>query len=112
MAGIKRKEAISSIQLGGNAKKRPRKEENSKKKLVEESHVKETATDSEPIVESDTTSQSGEDDGVSWPSDADQEGGDWGGMEEDDNISGVKVAAEPATRTIQPIATVASGTGT
>ena len=35
--------------------------------------TKETETDSEPIVDSDTTSQSGEDDGVSWPSDSDEE---------------------------------------
>ena len=34
---------------------------------------KEAETDSDPIIESDTTSQSGVDDGVSWPSDAEQE---------------------------------------
>ena len=36
----------------------------------------ETAFDSDPIVESDTTEQSGEDDGASWPSgDEDEEDG-------------------------------------
>ena len=33
----------------------------------------EAETDSDPIVESDTTEQSGEDDGVSWPSDDEEQ---------------------------------------
>lgn len=32
----------------------------------------ETETDSDPIVESDTTEHSGDDDGVSWPSDREE----------------------------------------
>ena len=35
----------------------------------------EAESDSDPIVESDTTEQSGEDDGVSWPSDGDEDPG-------------------------------------
>ena len=59
----------------------------------------ETATDSDPIVESDTTSQSGDDDGASWPSDEEhEEGEDWEGVEvaEDNDDGGVKIAAEAA----------------
>ena len=112
MAGIKRKEATVSAQQGGNAKKRPRKEETPTKNHIEESYAKETATDSEPIVESDTTSQSGEDDGVTWPSDADQEGEDWGGVKENDNSGGMKVIAESADGTTKPKATIGAGTGT
>ena len=34
--------------------------------------LRETETDSDPVVESDTTEHSGDDDGVSWPSDEDE----------------------------------------
>ena len=50
----------------------------------------EAETDSDPIIESDTTSQSGEGDGVSWPSDDEGGGGQkevesWEGVSEGDN---------------------------
>ena len=45
-----------------------------KKKVAAPSRAKlETATDSDPIVESDTTEHSGEDDGESWPSDNEEQ---------------------------------------
>lgn len=40
-----------------------------KSRTAEDFSQKEAETDSDPIVESDTTEQSGEDDGRSWPSD-------------------------------------------
>ena len=79
MAAPKRKENPSSHFQTSSTRKKPRKEENhaNSSKNV---HDLETATDSDPIVESDTTSQSGDDDGVSWPSDEDVEtGDDWEG---------------------------------
>ena len=75
MAAPKRKENPSPHLHTGSTRKKPRKEE----KLANGSknvHDLETATDSDPIVESDTTSQSGDDDGISWPSDEEAEAGD------------------------------------
>ena len=68
MAGLKRKEALETKSQPAVIQKKHKKEEKSHKlsKLVE---PPEAETDSDPIIESDTTSQSGEDDGVSWPSD-------------------------------------------
>ena len=79
MAGIKRKEApaLASRSKGGHKKS---KSETSSKKFAEKPNKArkqnldaEAETDSDPIVESDTTEHSGDDDGVSWPSD--DEGG-------------------------------------
>ena len=73
MADMKRKRAIGTKSQPGSIQKKHKKGEESHKssKPVE---PLEAGTDSDPIIESDTTSQSGEDDGVSWPSD--NEGGD------------------------------------
>lgn len=62
------------------------------------SKIAETETDSDPIVESDTTSQSGNDDGVSWPSEDDADGEDaWNGVEEqEDRDGGIRIAMEAA----------------
>ena len=88
MADMKRKRAFETRSQPGSIQKKHKKEEESHKssKLVE---PLEAETDSDPIIESETTSQSGEDDGVSWPSD--NEGGDgqkevelWEGVSEGD----------------------------
>ena len=65
MAGIKRKQASSSIANGHETGKKLKKESPPPSDL-------EAETDSDPIIESDTTEHSGDDDGVSWPSDEDQ----------------------------------------
>lgn len=96
MVAPKRKENPNSAPHTGSTLKRPRKEE----KLVnglKDAHDLETATDSDPIVESDTTSQSGDDDGVSWPSDEKVEADEDGeGVEiaNDKEDGGVKIAEE------------------
>ena len=88
MAGIKRKQAFETKPQPGIIQKKHKKEEESHK-LSKPLEPLEAETDSDPIEESDTASQSGEDDGVSWPS-AD-EGGDgqkevelWEGASEED----------------------------
>ena len=55
------------------------------------SKIAEVETDSDPIVESDTASQSGDDDGVSWPSDEEQKE-----ELEDNEDGGIKIAADAA----------------
>lgn len=69
---MKRKSAFETKPQSGRLQKKHKKEEESHKspKPVQ---LLEAETDSDPIIESDTTSQSGEDDGVSWPSE--NEGG-------------------------------------
>lgn len=72
MAGIKRKEAPAIRSNAGSTPKKPKtgvKAKEVKKTVKAPSRNLEAETDSDPIVESDTTDQSGEDDGVSWPSD-------------------------------------------
>ena len=72
MPGIKRKTAsLIGLQDDG-LRKRSKKEEQHEESSAKNAFIAETATDSEPIVESDTASQSGEDDGVSWPSNTDE----------------------------------------
>ena len=97
MAAPKRKENPSSHFHTGSTLKKPRKDENltNGSKII---HDLETATDSDPIVESDTTSQSGDDDGVSWPSDEEHEAGEaWEGIEDaDDKERGEDKIAETA----------------
>ena len=83
MVPPKRKENPNSKTHAGNVPKKPKKEE---------LRDLETATDSDPLVESDTTSQSGDHDGVSWPSDEELEAGE--DLENDDG--GVRIAAEAA----------------
>lgn len=66
------------------------------------SKIAETLTDSDPLVESDTTSESGADDGVSWPSDdepdeEEEAAGD--GIEDDgeDGDGGIRITSKSAT---------------
>lgn len=69
MAGIKRKDAPSAKSLGGKSSKKHKIEAPQSKISEAIVKIQETETDSDPIEESDTTEHSGEDDGVSWPSD-------------------------------------------
>ena len=81
MAGLKRKEPPSSKhQQASPTKKTKKRSTPIQKHLI--NFEKETETDSEPIVESDTNSESGEDDGVSWPED--DEPDEFEGIEEEE----------------------------
>lgn len=82
MAGIKRKVAPSGQPSGGKPSKK-HKIEVSRPRISEGSiKIQETETDSDPIVESDTTEHSGDDDGVSWPSDGGEDAPDFSPPEE------------------------------
>ena len=69
MAQLKRKAALVGERNG--AKKVKKEDAEGLKRGP--SKIAETQTDSDPIVESSTASESGEDDGVSWPSDEEEE---------------------------------------
>ena len=70
MAGLKRKNA--PVHVKGVSKKQKNGPE--KANLPKRIDIPlEVETDSDPIVESDTNSQSGDDDGASWPSDEEEE---------------------------------------
>ena len=60
------------MHINGASKKRKNEAEKAKPSKRMDVPL-EAETDSDPIVESDTTSQSGDDDGISWPSDGDEE---------------------------------------
>ena len=96
MAAPKRKENPNSKFHVGGTPKKPRTEEklaNGSKNVQD----LETATDSDPLVESDTTSQSGDDDGVSWPSDEETQAvEEWEsvGATDGNDDGGKKIAAE------------------
>lgn len=79
MAGAKRKEPPSSRHQQASPTKKTKKQSAPIHKLDFE---KETETDSEPLVESDTNSESGEDDGASWPEDDEPER--FAGIEEEE----------------------------
>ncbi len=73
MSGTKRKNVVTpGTQPKGSTKKQKTAPGSASKPQIR-AHDLETATDSDPIVESDTTEHSGDDDGASWPSD---EGGE------------------------------------
>jgi hypothetical protein len=75
MVGTKRKETPSSRNVTGAVSKKQKTVPPKPKKSKPPPPDLEAETDSDPIVESDTPEHSGEDDGVSWPSDDDDEGG-------------------------------------
>ena len=96
MAASKRKENPNLKLQAGSTPKKPKKEVKLAKRSKRVQDL-ETATDSDPLVESDTESQSGLDDGVSWPSDEEADEGEvWEGitMAEDNDDGGVKIAAK------------------
>ena len=118
MAGMKRKGAFETKSQPAGIQKKHKKEEESHK-LSKPVVPLEAETDSDPIIESDTTSQSGEDDGVSWPSD--NEGGDsqkedelWEGASEGDGgveVPGVDTEAVNVPQA-KPQSKSSDGTGT
>ena len=69
MAGIKRKDAPTVKPSTSNSHKKLKTTAKGPKKPKQPAPELETATDSDPIVESDTTEHSGDNDGESWPSD-------------------------------------------
>lgn len=69
MAGLKRKESPANKSSGGGVQKKVRTDNAQVKREKRPVSEGEAETDSDPIIESDTTEHSGEDDGVSWPSD-------------------------------------------
>ena len=73
MAAAKRKQTSESIETPESQPKRFKKERNHDSKPKKSRFMDEAETDSDPIVESDTGSESGEDDGVSWPSDGEED---------------------------------------
>lgn len=75
MVGVKRK-VLSSLASRNGSIKKQKQEQKAFPKTKTPARNLETETDSDPIVESDTTEHSGDDDGVSWPSD-DNAGDDW-----------------------------------
>ncbi|KAA6411191.1 MAG: ARM repeat-containing protein [Lasallia pustulata] len=69
MAGLKRKESPAVKHSGDRVPKKPRTGHAQIKREQRPVSEAEAETDSDPIIESDTTEHSGDDDGVSWPSD-------------------------------------------
>ena len=70
MSGTKRKQHPESTSQHGNTKRQKRTPEPLGTNRAPDPD-REAETDSDPIIESDTTEHSGDDDGVSWPSDSD-----------------------------------------
>ena len=70
MAGTKRKAISSDTANHSSNSKRVKQEDRVLPLRIKD---QETATDSDPIVESDTTEHSGAEDGESWPSDYEAE---------------------------------------
>ena len=68
MAATKRKVANPSKNKSTSVVKKAKVERNAAKKPKTPLELRETETDSDPIEESNTTEHSGEDDGISWPS--------------------------------------------
>ena len=92
MAGVKRKGLLETDTQNGNATKKYKKEVR-KPNTSKGKEALEAETDSDPIIESDTASQSGDDDGVSWPSDDEgaqneEELEEWGGASDAGNDNG------------------------
>lgn len=68
MSGTKRKQPPGLVLSKGNNKKQKHSPEPVLNNVAQDSD-REFQTDSDPIIESDTTDHSGDDDGASWPSD-------------------------------------------
>ena len=77
MASMKRKQAPNSKHTPSSP---PKKVKKTSLPRPQDEKEKETEFDSDPIIESDTNSESGEDDGVSWPEDEEPE--EFAGIEE------------------------------
>ena len=91
MAAVKRKEPPPTRVQNGNKVKKSKKESAPKSRSTN----RETEPDSDPIVESDTTENSGDDDGISWPDDDDDD-------DDDDEWKGSRQVQEPAKASSKP----------
>ena len=116
MAGVKRKATFDTKPQATSTLK---KLKNDEKRTKPPTPVQpfETETDSEPIVESDTTSQSGDDDGASWPSGEQvEEDDELGGISEEENEDGgtgiATDTADTAQSEIKPASTNGNITST
>ena len=69
MVGLKRKESPSAKNVARENLKKIKTEAKTPHRPAVPPPDLEAETDSDPIIESDTTEHSGDDDGVSWPSD-------------------------------------------
>ncbi|MCJ1385024.1 pumilio domain member 6 [Xylographa soralifera] len=97
MAGIKRKEYP---QMGGSVRgsaKKVKTELRKKVRPITPPSDLEAQTDSDPIVESDTTEHSGDDDGVSWPSNDEEDVGPTIKNGTKDVGNGVKLSNHPTS---------------
>ena len=97
MAGIKRKQSASSGIPQDDVKKR--KQGGDRAVESSASSNPEAETDSDPMIESDTTEHSGDDDGVSWPSDDEhiqEENGEETGLPDKSHANGHKSTAPAA----------------
>jgi hypothetical protein len=83
------------VKLASRSKSAPTKQSKQLKAKIPDQY-KETESDSDPIIESDTGEESGED-GVSWPSDQDNEGFEDGMEEEEGGVELPKEAKQTAT---------------
>ena len=106
MAGIKRKQAPVNKTNWNTKKPRitPGHAEHKTTKPIIPPEELEAETDSDPIIESDTTEHSGEDDGASWPSDYEQELEKFPAQEHDDGAGVVKVASSLSKQVKQAVA--------
>ena len=113
MAGIKRKQAPVN-KINGKTKK-PRitsgyEEHKATKPTIPRKEL-EAETDSDPIIESDTTEHSGEDDGVSWPSDDAQILETFPAKEHENGAGAVKLASSLSKQIKQAVAVDKSTSG-
>ncbi len=97
MVASKRKSPRESEQILGSPTKKIKngdRHELVRREKKRSKFSEEAETDSDPIIESETGSESGEDDGASWPSDEEQE--DFGGFDEniDNDAGAMDIAAE------------------
>ena len=115
MAVAKRKKISGSARVPDSLPKRIKTEQSRSATPKESRFTEEAETDSDPIIESETGSESGEDDGINWPSDG--EGGQAPGVDIDaeNNISTKDLVAEsvdesPAQRDVSKSSKTSSGT--
>ena len=94
MVALKRKGAREAEKIPGSPSKRLKEDRHDVSALKKSRFTEEAETDSDPIVESDTGSESGEDDGASWPSDDEQETREDVGGGIDNGTGALQIAAD------------------
>ena len=99
---VKKEENDEKIKLEGGVQGIKLETIDARHQPRDRSKIAETFTDSDPLVESDTTSESGADDGVSWPSDEEPEeeeeaAEDGNEDEREDGDGGVRITSNSTT---------------